>query len=234
MAKRTRKGKLPAFWQRITRPESKRAGDRTRSEESKEERSREADRTRGWGTFHTKLRELKRETGFDILNAIKSGIGNFTEDRPFKVFDLGCGGGIALGQLKKKFGTRIKTVGLVFERTPGQKYNHVDRLIIGNVKKVQPKESYDLIYSFQGAIAHIEMKTTALERVIAWLKPGGTAVLDIGELHLQDSRLGEIKTLLMQNGIKDYKLDVLRTYRYSRSETPCRVLIFKKPVRKLP
>jgi 2-polyprenyl-3-methyl-5-hydroxy-6-metoxy-1,4-benzoquinol methylase len=43
-------------------------------------------------------------------------------------------------------------------------------------------EKYDLIYSYEDAITHTEMKTTMLQRVIEWLKPSGTAVLDLGEL----------------------------------------------------
>ncbi len=174
-----RKKKLPKYWQRTGRTETEQKLCRL-PEEQKEMRARENDKTHRWNLFHTQLREIKHELGFDILKSIEKTINKFSEKRPFKVFDLGCGGGTALGQLKKKFGTRIKTIGLVLERTPKEKYLNVDRLIVGNVKNVKPRENYNLIYSFQGAIANTRMKTTALQQAISWLKPDGTAVLDLG------------------------------------------------------
>ena len=71
------------------------------------------------------------------------------------------------------------------------------------------------------------MTATAIEKVVSWLKPGGVAVLDIrlkeGPHIFGDARridANEIKTLLMQNGIKSFSL--------RRG-----VLQFQKPFRKL-
>jgi ubiquinone/menaquinone biosynthesis C-methylase UbiE len=88
------------------------------------------DRYKHWTSFYTKIIDIERTIGFPIRTIINKRIVNFSEKKPFKVLDLGCGGGVALGQLKTQFGAKIKTVGLVLEKTPGEKYKHVDRLLL--------------------------------------------------------------------------------------------------------
>ncbi len=235
-ANKKRKNQLPNYWQRIARPEEERDWQRAHSDSTKLRNLNlmENDRYRKWNIFHSQVKDVEEGIGFKIREEISRRIGKFSERNPFKIFDIGCGSGVALAQLKKQFGKNIKTVGLVFAKTPKEKYGRIDRLLIGDINKIIPRERYDRIYSYQGAIVHTEMKTTAVQRAIEWLKPDGTAALDIGELHAQDPVLNEIKTALRQNGIKDYKLEKSPSYHFSRTKTPGQVLIFKKPAIKLP
>ncbi|GEM_PF-2973786 len=204
------------YWQRIARNEIERRPKRAEIEKIKERQRKDRDRHANWGDFRTGLRGIRKNLGFDLLAEAKARIARHNEKNPLKIFDAGCGAGIALAELKRKFRSKMRTVGLVLEKTPGEKYAGIDRLLVGNILMVEPHENFDIIFSHAGAIWHTNLPTTAIERTVQWLKPGGIAMLEINPTYYE-----EFCTVLRRNGITKWR------YNY-------RALVFRKPARKLP
>jgi len=223
-----RRTELPDYWMRITTPEDVRAPERKGEDDFFKPDYRHWDLFSQWPSMDKSIEAVEQNLNYPIRGAIRSRIADYSEQRPFKVFDLGCGGGVSLKALKDEFGGKIRTVGLVLERTPGEAYAGVDRLIVGDVNEVTPHERYDLIYSVIGATSYTNLKTTAVGKIVSWLRPGGTAVLHMGRAKdVNEEILDEMKTQLRQNGIPEDKWDVQERKGYS-------FLYFKKPQRKLP
>lgn len=96
---------------------------------------------------------------------------------------------------------------------------------------LDPHEKYDLIYSYFGAAHHSNLKVTAIEKVIKFLKPGGIAAIDLGVASgikaekIDKTTLKEIRTLFAQNGIRKATFGKRAGITYVR---------FQKPFSKLP
>ena len=218
----SREKKRPEFWKRVLKPEAERDERRGWAEGVKGRRRVDEDRRGAWKYFRTPLNAIEKRLGVDISGLARALAEKRGGKSQVKVLDLGCGNGIALAQLKKEFGASVKTVGVVEERTPKETYSGVDRLLVGNMLGLQPRESYDVIFSHMGAVHHTPLQTTAVERVIGWLKPGGTAALEMRHAFAEGSPVvQEVLTVLAQNGIKDWK--------YKGD-----VLVFKKPAPRMP
>jgi len=225
--KHARKNSLSS-WARIKRPEAKRKPIRAKVASDASELYKRMDLKGSWFIFGWSLKEV--ELGLDVgISAItKKGVRGLKKGEKYSVLDAGCGPGSALGDLKKSFGNRVRTVGLALKKTPGESYCGVDRLIEGRLTKVEPREKFNLIYSYSGAHFFEELNLTAVEKTINWLKPGGIAVIniDISNRGIPVSEVSqikkEIKTVLKANGIKRWELK------------KDKVLIFKKPKRKIP
>lgn len=179
--KEQRRKKLPARWQRTFRPETVKHPDLEREERLSVDHNRKSDRKFSYAWGSSSLEKVQKELKFDISAHIKTAFASarFTSSQPFKVIELGCGKGLALRSLKQQFGDRIKTVGLVLEKTPGFEYEGIDKLHTGELRYLNPHEKYDFIYSEAGSIFNSAVKRTAIEKVIELLKPGGTAVVDV-------------------------------------------------------
>ncbi|MFH1239617.1 MAG: class I SAM-dependent methyltransferase [Candidatus Diapherotrites archaeon] len=218
---------------RISKSEAGRRPEKAQLDARRKEEYLEHDRygvedertKKGWPAFRSELWKVEKNLQTNIVEYVQERISKFSEKTPFKVMDLGCGAGVALKELKGRHRKKIKTTGVVLRKTSGETYGGVDRLIEGDINQINPREKYDLIFSNAGATFYTRLKTTAFERVISWLKPDGRAILEMG--HMSEDTLNELKTLLMQNGIKNYEL---------RKDTAVGgiILDFIKPVPKLP
>ena len=216
----------PEQGQRIARQDATMDSRRRALDDMKIKMAKDLDRGGGWLSFRTPLPIIEHVLGVKIGDRISRAIGSYSQRRPFKVLNVGCGAGTALAELKERFGNKIKTVGAVMEKTPGEKYKGVDRLLVGDIKSANPRERYDLVYSYIGAVIHSGLKTTVLDRIISFLKPGGQAIINIGGPGpLQEPLLNEMRTLLDKKGIRDY--------RFARSAA-IPTLVFRKPLKRLP
>ncbi|MCX6799109.1 MAG: class I SAM-dependent methyltransferase [Candidatus Diapherotrites archaeon] len=192
------------------------------SEDLKRLRRVDMDQRKAWQYFRTPLDVIEKRLGVDISGMARALAEKRDGKSQVKILDLGCGRGTALAQLKQLLGASVKTVGVVEERTPKEGYSGVDRLLVGNMLQLQPRETYDVIFSHMGAVHHTPLQTTAVERVIGWLKPEGTAALEVRHAFAEGSLVvQEVLTVLAQNGIKDWK--------YKGN-----VLVFKKPAPRVP
>jgi len=224
------KQKLPPFWRRVSRSEAERNRE-LREGEAIDSIERVNTGRRGiWPCFRTPLNTIEERLGVNITGLVRALIEKnmplFIEKRggksPVKILDLGCGSGAALAQLKWAFGTGVKTTGIVEERTPNEVYSGVGRLLVGNMLRLQPGEKYEVIFSHKGAVYHTPLQATAVERVIGWLKLGGTAALEMKHVFTEGNPVvQEVLTVLAQNGIKDWK--------YIGN-----MLVFRKPVPRIP
>jgi len=216
------KRKLPKGWARIGRPETKRSPERAEIEEIMAGEHRKKDKAGRWLYFTTPIWGVEEGLGARFSPIIRQAIRRNRSGKA-TVLDLGCGAGSALQDLKRQFGGSVKTVGQVLERTPGEKYGGVDRLIEGEITKIVPRESFDLIYSYSGSVRGTRLKQSTVEKVVGWLRPGGTAVIDIGLLGIiGEAEIDEIKTTLKVNGIKRWRF------------TKKGALAFRKPATGLP
>jgi SAM-dependent methyltransferase len=177
------------------------------------------DREKKWGFYNTPLEKVEQNLGVRISRIIGANIKRLGGKRTFSVLDAGCGSGRALADIKEKFGSKVRTVGIVVKKMPGHSYEGVDRIIEGNFNNAKFNEKFDLIFSHYGAHFHTMLLRTALEKTIELLRPGGTAVIHLSEKKFIDRNM--INTVLRVNGIKHGNLKD-------------GVLIFRKPVRKLP
>lgn len=196
----------------------------------------ELDRESRWGYFRTSLSNVENNLQFSITGWIESRIKNHTPQNPLKILDLGCGAGTVLGELKQIFGDRIRTVGQVLEKSPGEKYQGIDRIAEGPFPQKRLHESFDIIFSHMGSIDYSRLPLQAIEETAKLLKHGGIAIVGLEA----NSPLSEraIKTILMQNGIKNPEI-----YKTSKSIVSQGIVIpragyflrFSKPqLRKLP
>ncbi|MBN2126757.1 MAG: class I SAM-dependent methyltransferase [Candidatus Diapherotrites archaeon] len=214
------------FWKRIFHPEHKRNPEFYALKTKDLAQVEKCDSEGPWGIFYSDLDKVEDYLKFKIRTHISKRINNYSEEKPFKVFDLGCGAGVALNELKKKFGAKIRTVGLVLKLpdsflNKSQGLEKLDRLIEGRLAEINPRESFDLIYSHSGATVYESKRLESVQKIIGWLRPGGVAILEISKIN------NELKTLLMQNGIKKYSFRKRIGFRNP-------VLEFKKPKRILP
>ena len=224
---------LPSFCRGLFHTEAKREPGRARIDELKREDYLEHDRQgsenkrtkKGWPAFRTELWRVEENLQTNIIKYLQDRISEFSEKKPLKVLELGCGAGIALKSIKSRYPKKIRTTGTVLGRTRSERYTGVDRLIEGDINQINPRGQYDLIFSSAGSTFYTKLKTTALERVISWLKPEGRAIVEMG--HVSKKQLPELKTLFMQNGIKNYKI---RTDKIVGST----IFDFVKPAPKLP
>jgi SAM-dependent methyltransferase len=192
----------------------------------------------GWTYFDRSLKAIQRELRFNLARSIKGmrakRLAELSKSLPpeeairrsvIRVMDLGCGNGAALGGLKRRFGESISTTGLVLDRTPGENYAGVDRLVKGDFTTLPIKGKFDIVYSSMGATHHTMYSLNAVQKVIDILSPNGIAVVD---LHLPNLRRPMLRTLLLQNGYreKDYSLREL--------DGGLGVLVLKKRQKKLP
>ncbi|MCX6801936.1 MAG: class I SAM-dependent methyltransferase [Candidatus Diapherotrites archaeon] len=199
-----RRKKLEAIgWTRIGRSEAERfpakaIGDRLRSAIAGFK-----DMDSHWDLWGASLGQVNDFCGFDIEAHIRERISNLKPGKIFKVLDAGCGPGSTLAEIKKKFGNRVKTVGLTVKRSFYSSYDGVDRLITGSITEVNPREQFDFIYSFSGAHLMTELKETSIQRTIGWLKPGGTAFITLPLDRMEPDTFRNIQTTLRANGIKE-------------------------------
>ncbi len=224
--KRQRKAKLPEEWRRIGRPEWERHPKLLSGARAARKMIVEGDLKGDWHDFRTPLGKVEWELGVSISDIVRTKIrkGAYSTAKPVRVLDLGCGAGTALQALKDKFKERIRTVGLVMEKTPGEKYAGVDRLVVGEINEARVRERFDVIYCRTGATTYTWLGATALERVIRWLKPGGRAALEINP-YLKKNVMPEMRSILMVNGIRKYE------FRETDAGT---ILLFEKPAKRLP
>jgi len=220
--KAKRKKMLPDGWKRIGRPETERRPGSREMEDHKVWEHRKKDRAGRWLCFITSIWGVEEGLCIKLVPIIRQAMER-NKNGKASALDLGCAAGTSLGDLKTQFKDKIRTVGQVLERTPGEKYEGVDRLVDGELTEIQMMEKFDLIYSYSASVRGTYLKATAVGKVIEWLKPGGTAALDIGGLiNIERSYIQEITTVLRANGIKRWNF------------TASGALVFKKPVVKLP
>lgn len=198
----------------------------------------ERDKSAAWSNFRSNLKRVERRLGFKINRHIAKSVAGSRPGTVFKVFDAGCGAGTALADLKAKFRGKVRTVGLVFEKSPGEKYLGVDRLLEGDINSIEAHEQFDLIFSHAGAAYHSPRRLAALKRIIHWLKDGGTAVMQIGDYYGPDKKanvgfVDNVATIMAQNGIRDFSFRKLSSgHGYGRKHNFV-VLQFRKPQTRL-
>jgi SAM-dependent methyltransferase len=220
--------KLPSFWKRISRPEIERG---TGKELSERHWARLAKKDllgrQTWPINGTTLENIEWNLGYSFIEEISKRLSS--GKKQVRVLDAGCGVGTTLNNLKQKFGNSVRTVGLTLQKTPGESYSGVDRIIEDRIERVEPKESFDIIFSYSGAHFHSKQKLAAIQRTISLLKVGGDAVIDLATNNLGSGvpERHEIKTLLRANGITQWNL------RKVGQGKPV-VLTFTKPKIKLP
>lgn len=105
-------------------------------------------------------------------------------------WDIGCGQGIFLKELKQKFGNTIFTAGTSLSRPPkkikgktigtkGIDAFFVTRLSKPNKRFQAMKEKFDVIVCNAGEVQNMPIHEV-LNKVLSRLKPGGRAYLDFG------------------------------------------------------
>ncbi len=130
--KKARKKALRGIgWQRLGKPEAERRPGKARIKRENVEKLREWDRARKWPCFGDGLREVERNLGVRISEIVKKRVSALPKGKKLSVMEAGCGPGKALEKLKQLFGERVRTVGLVLEKSPGEAYKGVDRLVEG-------------------------------------------------------------------------------------------------------
>jgi len=214
-----RKGFLPEFWRRITRPELDDPTVAKRHSSALREVIKH-DRRGDWKFFfRPSLDSLRLRMHVDLEKEVREKVNAAaTTGKKICVADLGCGAGTALNELKMEFGDKIRTVGLVLARTHGEKYGGVDKLYEGDVSEMRMHEVFDFVFSApQSAFSRSELPRTSLERILKRMRSGGKAMLYLNQLALPD----ELKTILVQNGVKKF-------------EFRGNILSFTKPKSKLP
>lgn len=235
------KRKLPPGWVRISRPEKERHPERERTMHAKLHSYVSCDARDAWPGGRigstTPLSLVEQNLDFPISAYVRKKISNkkYSKKRPFVVFSLGCGRAQGLKDLKDTMyageRAKVRTVGFTLMKALDERYDSVDELVTGRMIKVDPPRKYkraDFIFSHLGATFYENLKVTSVERVIHWLKDGGQAVIELGrhrELNEDPQIMFEIKTLLAQEGIKDYDI---------KEVNGVSVLKFKKPIPKLP
>jgi SAM-dependent methyltransferase len=153
----------------------------------------------GWVRFGSPLSVVETNLHFGIRDFTRLKIRQLKGRRKYCVMELGCGPGDSLAELKTEFGVNVRTIGLVLKKTSGIKYNGVDKLLEEDIHRLKLKESPDFIYTHFGSLDKTALKRDALEKVIHWLRPGGTAVLHFGET--TPEAMKEIKSTLVMYGI---------------------------------
>ncbi|MCX6801937.1 MAG: hypothetical protein NT067_02375 [Candidatus Diapherotrites archaeon] len=198
---------------RIGRPEGLRAPERLKLEMKNRTELSELGRQGEWPYFKIPLGELEYFSGIKLENLARKKILGLRKGEKFVVLDIGCGAGQMLADFKALFGPQIRTIGTVFEKTHGEEYRGVNRLIEGAITEINPHEKANLVIGYQGAHHHTELKSTALEKTIGWMKPGATAVIHIGwyAKEMESNPEGirakerELFTVLRANGIKKWQ-----------------------------
>lgn len=122
---------------------------------------------------------------------------------PLNVLDLGCGPGVALGEIKSHFGHKVQTTGITLIRDPQASYAGVDRVKVGKFEDASFDQKFDLIYSVDGVTTHTLNKAAAVKKVITLLRPGGLAVLDLNmPIHPGQARWESVQAELNRQGIQ--------------------------------
>ncbi len=179
-----------------------------------------------WGVFETGINNAKRILHFDIKRHVAALLSK-DNVRVVNVLDLGCGKGVALNDLKRLFGDRVRTFGQVAAVTSNEKYDGVDRLLVGSLtlpekplklvdkskvvnvnldkcRVFRPRPIMDLIYSTYGPAYHSFLRLTIFEEVIKWLRPGGIAVIHFGTPYNRLELKNELAVLMKQYGVKEW------------------------------
>ena len=230
------KKSLPKHWQRTKRTEAEKFPEMAIEDRKRLALAREKDRTADWDYFGMSTLDVEKFLDAKLTDIIMERLRNRKSEKTVSVLDLGCGNGRALFELKRSFGEGIRTVGMVIEKSPNADYAGVDRLMKGPITEIIPRESFDVIYSALGSVFHSRLPRTALENVVKWLKPGGTAILHLFRSTADDRiKLNEVVTVLRQNGIVKPELEEIEVMWPDR-KTFDRIWIlkFKKPKIHLP
>ncbi len=250
-----RKTKMPGNWVRLGRPERERRRFAFSNETASFPSVEIFDRRSLWNVFGSNINVIEHDLNFRIRDHIRSLFSN--NSRVVNVLDLGCGKGVALNDLKRLFGDRVRTFGQVAAVSPSEKYEGVDRLLVGSLTLpdkplrlvrvnmgmnveldknmvFRARPIMDLIYSYFGTSYHSFLKLTVLEEVIKWLRPGGIAVIQFdcfspNSLKFNDDVRfkNEIALLLRQYRINNFE------FKRTGSDLWPTVLFFQKPVVKL-
>jgi SAM-dependent methyltransferase len=228
--KAERKKMMPKYWARTFRPEEERNPAKFNLEERGVKTMKRTDQEIHWVMRSSGIKEvqnfLNHSINFEIKERLKA-------KKKVFVLDLGCGSGRTLNDIKQLFGNRVHTTGQVLQKPKFNKesYTGVDRLLEGELRNIKPKNTFDIIYSHFGATAYTELKATAVEKIVQWLKPGGIAVLDfggVGSSILTGLYNKELLTILRQNGITPKKIKKTLILRRIKK------IVFEKPVPKIP
>lgn len=211
-----------AFW-------LKRVAEKLNADYFREAAARELDKKGEWPVFGTKLATVERKMAVRIAKRVGHEIEKkgSSKETPYRVLDFGCGPGTTLRGLKQQFGDRVKTVGLVAERTIGCKYGGVDEIIEG-MHNLDGK--YDFVFSYIGTTAYYPNKAVAITKAIELLDSGGIAALDIG-IRVKQAELDEIRGVLARNGIRHFRITKRKSKKYPRLDEVY-YLFFKKPAQR--
>lgn len=90
------------------------------------------------------------------------------------VMDVGCGEGVFLSQLKRRFKKNITTAGVSLKRPSNDK--NIDVLRIQQAERPSFSKSFDLIFSVQ-MTSYSNHRASVLKNIFRALKPGGIAFI---------------------------------------------------------
>ena len=188
------------------------------------------DRMGEWPVFGTQLAMVERIMAVKIAQRVGREIKKrgSSREKPYKVLDLGCGPGTTLEGLKQQFGDRVKTAGLVVERTIGCKYDGVDEVMAG-MHNLGGK--YDFVFSYIGTTFYHPDKEAIIRKAAELLEPGGIAALDFGEIQLDRTDIARIKEALARQGIRHFRFAERKSKKYL--DIWFYSLFFKKPAKRL-
>ncbi len=127
------------------------------------------------------LEDLFNEDGMQYLSGFKAEIDKLAKDKPVRVLDLGCGEGVAVRDLQKKY-PNWETHGIDLLPTKKEKRKEGKGEIIQGEASHLPYKSnqFDLVYS-KFAYPYFPDKIKAVVEALRVTKPGGVVLISAEE-----------------------------------------------------
>lgn len=138
--------------------------------------------------------------GFGLKEAVEKKIG---QNKKIRVFDLGCGKAVALGELKQVFGERVFAIGLDAIK---EENHQIDEFITGDALQEEFPKNCDIVVSFR-AMHEIGSCKKIIEKIEKSLAEKGRAFLSIRCQEFKDNRIRNLGKITQKD--MDFLLGVL-------------------------
>lgn len=173
-----------------------------------------------------------------------------TNNAPKQILELGAGGGQTAVVLAQE-GHQVTTIELLEESTHhahqlAKHYGVAIEILQGDFYTIPLEKTFDLVCYFDSfGIGTDEEQQQLLRRVANWLKPNGTAIIEVGSTWYWGG-IGKNKSLDLGDCIRNYSFDALRSimidkwwrkddpdnaiYQYLRCYTPADIRLLLKGI----
>lgn len=185
----------------------------------------------GYSVMGSSLPLVERAMDFSVRHWVKSRYA--TSQKPVRVVDFGCGTGVAITALARKFGKQVDAMG--FDRklySTWLKNNHV-RFVheeMNSFDRIFKPETVDIVYSYHGLWHPLnenpKKRLLFLGKIVRSIKKGGILVCNFQ--HTSREMRNEVLDYLVEN-FPDCLARFRTVYEYGKEDLPV-LIVERQPI----